>query len=219
MVIREHSLLKHPFYQAWQGGLLSLEDLRHYAVQYYPHVAQFPRYVSAVHSNISDPALRRLVLENLIEEERGENNHPELWLRFAEGLGLGREEVTGVLVQPETLQCVRTFMELARKPNPVAGLSALYAYESQIPAVSATKIQGLRDFYGITQDSAVEFFRVHEKADVRHSRQERDAVLSLAVSERDREEAIVSADKASQAVWKLLDGVVRDRHISAACAA
>ena len=31
------------------------------------------------------------MLENLWDEEHGEANHAELWLRFAEGIGAGRE--------------------------------------------------------------------------------------------------------------------------------
>ena len=36
-LIEERSLLKHPFYQAWQRGDLSLDTLRCYAFQYYQH--------------------------------------------------------------------------------------------------------------------------------------------------------------------------------------
>ena len=43
LMIAERSLLKHPFYQAWTAGTLSIERLQNYAVQYYPHVAAFPR--------------------------------------------------------------------------------------------------------------------------------------------------------------------------------
>ena len=83
-MIEERSLLKHPFYQAWQRGELTLEALKNYAGQYYHHVLAFPQYVSAAHSSCPDQSDRQEVLENLIEEERGEENHPELWLRFGE---------------------------------------------------------------------------------------------------------------------------------------
>src|SRR6266481_9100272 len=92
-MVFERSLLKHPFYQAWTAGTLSLERLQNYAVEYYPHVAAFPRYLSAIHSRCADIATRQALLENLIEEERGPENHPELWLRFAEAIGVTRERV------------------------------------------------------------------------------------------------------------------------------
>src|SRR6267143_4098205 len=91
--VMEYSMLKHPFYVAWTEGRLSKAVLAEYAKQYYAHVSAFPTYVSAVHSRCDDLSVRQELLENLIEEERGEDNHPELWLRFAEGLGVAREDV------------------------------------------------------------------------------------------------------------------------------
>src|SRR5262249_23231893 len=104
-IIEEKSLLKHPFYQAWQAGKLSMDDLRYYAKAYYPHVAAFPRYVSQAHAGSEDLGTRQMLLENLIEEERGPENHPELWLRFCEGLGLKREDVQSAQVPAETKAC------------------------------------------------------------------------------------------------------------------
>src|SRR5688500_19221606 len=96
--VMQFSMLKHPFYVAWTEGKLSKEILADYAKQYYAHVRAFPTYVSAVHSRCDDVALRQELLENLIEEERGTENHPELWLRFAEGLR--SEEHTSELQSP-----------------------------------------------------------------------------------------------------------------------
>jgi pyrroloquinoline-quinone synthase len=45
-LIEERSLLKHPFYQAWQRGELTLDTLCAYTAQYYHHVLAFPQYVS-----------------------------------------------------------------------------------------------------------------------------------------------------------------------------
>ena len=215
-IIEKHSLLKHEFYQAWQKGMLSLEDLNYYARQYYPHVAAFPRYVSATHSNTTDAAARQMLLENLIEEERGEVNHPELWLRFAEGVGATREEVLAEHPRPETKACVDAFMGLARNEDSLAGMSALFAYESQIPAVSATKRQGLREFYGIADERSHSFFRVHQEADVWHSQVERETIERLADTAEKRELVKRSVETACKAVSGLLDGVVAERKITCA---
>ena len=83
-MIAERHLLAHPFYQDWSAGRLSRETLREYAAQYYRHVEAFPRYLSAIHSRCDDLGTRQAILENLIDEERGAENHPELWLRFGD---------------------------------------------------------------------------------------------------------------------------------------
>src|SRR5215469_1263190 len=86
-IARKH-LLKHPFYLAWTRGKLSTEALTDYARQYYHHVAAFPTYLSAVHANCDDQFTRKQLLNNLIDEEAGSPNHPELWKKFARSLGL-----------------------------------------------------------------------------------------------------------------------------------
>ena len=62
-VIEQYSLLKHPYYQAWNRGELSRESLAEYSKQYYGHVQSFPVYLSAVHSRCDDIEVRQLLLE------------------------------------------------------------------------------------------------------------------------------------------------------------
>ena len=39
-IVCERSLLKHPFYQDWTAGTLSMERLQNYAVDYFAHYVQ-----------------------------------------------------------------------------------------------------------------------------------------------------------------------------------
>src|SRR5258708_24268119 len=191
-MIAERSLLKHPFYLAWTAGTLSLERLQNYAVQYYPHVAAFPRYLSAIHSRCADIATRQAILENLIEEERGAENHPELWLRFAEAIGVARERVLDASTSASSTGLVDEFTRLAESGHIPSGLAALYAYESQIPAVATAKIDGLRRFYDVTDDRGLAFFAAHEKADVWHAQTGADLIARHCGTEDDRKRAIDS---------------------------
>jgi pyrroloquinoline-quinone synthase len=204
-MIAERSLLKHPFYQAWTAGTLSIERLQNYAVQYYPHVAAFPRYLSAIHSRCADIATRQALLENLIEEERGAENHPELWLRFAEAIGVPRERVVDSTASASSTALVDEFMRLAESGHVPSGLAALYAYESQIPSVATAKIDGLRRFYGVSDERGLAFFSVHEKADVWHAQSGADLIARHCATDPDRERAIDGADRALGALWSLLD--------------
>ena len=204
-MISERSLLKHPFYQAWTAGTLSMERLQNYAVEYYPHVAAFPRYVSAIHSRCGDIATRQELLENLIEEERGADNHPELWLRFAEAIGVPRERVLDSTTSASSTGLVDEFMRLAESGHVPSGLAALYAYESQIPPVATAKIDGLKRFYGVMDERGLSFFTVHEKADVWHARSGAQLIARHCVADRDRELALDAGSRALSALWSLLD--------------
>jgi len=206
--VDEHALLAHPFYRAWNAGKIDKPVLQEYAKQYFAQVLAFPTYVSAVHSQCDDLRARQLLLENLVEEEHGDENHPELWLRFAEGLGVSRDEVRGAALLPSTVESVRRLRAIARSDDWGDGLAALYAYESQIPEIARTKREGLQRFYGIDDPRALSFFTVHEVADVAHRDQERALLLERGRSADERGRRVRAAGQAARALWGFLDGIV-----------
>ena len=209
-LVAEKHLLKHPFYVLWNEGKLSREDLRQYAVSYYPQVANFPRYVSGVHASCEDPALRQELLENLIEEERGAENHPALWRRFAASLGAASPDLASAPRTPEVAAAVEEFLSSTGSGSVAEGLAALYAYESQIPEIAKTKREGLVAFYGISDAAATKFFTVHEEADVWHRQVEREALGRVAATPADRERALEAAGRCLDALNRALDGVMRE---------
>ena len=206
-LVAERAMLSHPFYQAWTEGRLPLDTLRDYARQYFHHVEAFPRAVSAVHSACDDREGRRMLAENLAEEEgleAGKQDHASLWLMFAYGLGEREEAVRSQRLNPETRALIDTFRKLSRQSY-AAGLGALYAYESQFPGVAHAKIEGLIERYGISEESTLRFFRVHESADVEHS----DVCRTLLdrLPEAQRGEAIAAGEELAGALWNFLSGV------------
>ena len=127
--VAERAMLSHPFYQAWTEGRLPLDTLRDYARQYFHHVEAFPRAVSAVHSACPDRDGRRMLAENLAEEEgieAGKQDHASLWLMFACGLGESEIAVRAQALNPETEALIATFRKLSHRSY-ASGLGALYA--------------------------------------------------------------------------------------------
>ena len=204
-LIEERSLLTHPFYQAWQRGDLSLDDLRSYIAQYYHHVLAFPQYVSGAHANCPDQGARQELLENLIEEERGEENHPELWLRFGDALGLSRNAVVHEALLPETARLIETYRDITKNGSFAQAATALYCYESQVPEVARQKIAGLQKFYGIDDERGLQFFTVHIEADEWHAEVGRGFVERYGAA--DPETVRASARRCLDALWGFLDGV------------
>jgi len=205
--VAERAMLKHPFYQAWTDGSLPLDALRAYSRQYFHHVEAFPRAVSAVHSNCPDRDGRKMLAENLSEEEgveAGKQDHSSLWLMFAAGLGESEAAVRGQELNAETQALIDTFRSLSRRSY-AAGLGALYAYESQFPAVASAKIEGLVDRYGIDDEETLRFFRVHQSADVEHSSVCRTLLDRL--PDEDKTEAVAAGEELAGALWTFLSGV------------
>jgi pyrroloquinoline-quinone synthase len=203
-------LLKHPFYLAWTRGELSREALADYARQYYQHVAAFPTYLSAIHAQCDDQSTRKELLNNLVDEESGSPNHPELWLNFVEALGVSVRDAQNAKKWPETKNLIDTFRSVCRDGSTAEGLAALYAYESQIPAICESKIDGLKRHYGFANPKHYEYFSVHIGADREHSAAEQK-LLVRHVSNQNFESVRVSVNRVLDALWEMLSGVCR-RH-------
>jgi pyrroloquinoline-quinone synthase len=197
--IQKHHLLNHSFYKAWNEGALEQETIKEYAAEYFQHVSCFPRYLSAIHSNCDDIKVRQLLLENLVDEDKGNENHPELWMRFAEGMGNTREEVKNKIAMKETRDLVETFMGLSKSEKYHIGLAALYCYESMQPEISETKKDGLQKFYNITDENTLKFFTVHMHADKWHRAVVRKMIIELSNTKEKRTE-ILEAVKSSLGV-------------------
>jgi pyrroloquinoline-quinone synthase len=207
-------LLNHDFYKAWNEGKLSIETLQTYAREYYHHVAAFPRYISAIHSRCDDIVSRQVLLGNLIEEEKGEENHPELWQRFTEGLGAARVALSERPEGDKTKQLVDGYYDLV-EADYATGLGALYAYERQTPAVSKSKIDGLKCHYGISDERTLKFFDVHMTADEWHSDEVAQLIGKLDAEGQKR--AAEGARKGAKLLWGFLDGMVETCGIEHAC--
>lgn len=204
-MIDERHLLRHSVYRAWVDGTLPTESLQDYARQYYGFEASFPRFLSAIHSRSDRPDVRAALLENLWDEEHGEANHRELWLRFAEGIGVARDDVVGTEPNPATRTLLETYWSAATEAPVAAGVAAVYAYEAQVPAVAQAKIDGLRQRYGVEDARTLGFFELHSTLDVEHSEAER-GILADARPE-DRDAALRTTEEALDAWWGFLDAV------------
>ncbi|WP_395463686.1 CADD family putative folate metabolism protein [Wolbachia endosymbiont of Cantharis cryptica] len=198
-------LLKHQFYQSWNEGNLSLEALQVYAKEYYHHVAAFPRYISGIHSLCPDLKMRQVLLGNLMEEEQGDENHPELWQRFAEGLGVTRSDLRKDAQIKETQELVDSYFDIVRSGFAM-GLGALYAYERQTPEVSKSKIDGLKRHYSINDERSLQFFTVHMDADEWHSQECADLIAGL--EEVEQSKVMQGAKKGAKLLWGFLDGMM-----------
>ena len=208
-----YHLLNHPFYKSWNEGKLTREIIKEYAEQYYQHVKAFPRYISATHSICEDIEKRKILLENLQDEENPNADHPKLWKNFALAMGANADKIEDVKREWFTNDMIENFFHQARKSY-AEGLASLYTYERQIPEIAETKIRGLKNFYGVTSKEGLEFFEAHKAADVIH-RKECEKLLDALT-----EEEKVKAEKASiltaRYLWNFLSGMSTKHKIQAA---
>jgi pyrroloquinoline-quinone synthase len=206
-----YHLLTHPFYQVfWNEGKLTREIIKDYAEQYYQHVKAFPRYISATHSICDDIEKRKILLENLNDEENTDGDHPKLWKNFASSVGADKEKIDDIKPDWFTKDMIDNFFTQARSSY-AEGLASLYTYERQIPEIAETKIQGLKKFYGVKSQEGLEFFEAHKSADVVHRAECEKLLDSLSKEEQ------IKAEKASvltaRYLWNFLSGMTSKHNL------
>ena len=209
----QYHLLNHPFYKSWNEGKLTREIIKDYAEQYYQHVKAFPRYISATHSICEDIEKRKILLENLQDEENPNADHPKLWKNFALAMGADPDKIENVKREWFTNDMIENFFYQARKSY-AEGLASLYTYERQIPEIAETKIRGLKKFYGVTSKEGLEFFEAHKAADVIH-RKECEKLLD-ALTEEEKDKAEKASVLTARYLWNFLSGMSTKHNLQAA---
>jgi len=209
----KYHLLNHPFYKSWNEGKLTREIIKDYAEQYYQHVKAFPRYISATHSLCEDIEKRKILLENLNDEENSEADHPKLWKNFALAMGADAEEMEKIKADQFTKDMIDNFFKNSRSTY-AEGLASLYTYERQIPEIAETKIQGLKKFYGVNSKEGLEFFEAHKEADIYH-RAECEKLLDE-LSKEDQGKAEIAAISTAKYLWNFLSGMAAKHNLQAA---
>ena len=209
----QYHLLNHPFYKSWNEGKLTREIIKDYAEQYYQHVKAFPRYISATHSICEDIEKRKILLENLQDEENPNADHPKLWKNFALAMGADPDKIENIKREWFTNDMIENFFYQARKSY-AEGLASLYTYERQIPEIAETKIRGLKNFYGVTSKEGLEFFEAHKAADVIH-RKECEKLLD-ALTEEEKDKAEKASVLTARYLWNFLSGMSSKHNIQAA---
>ena len=209
----QYHLLNHPFYKSWNEGKLTREIIKDYAEQYYQHVKAFPRYISATHSICEDLDKRRILLENLQDEEKKGADHPTLWKNFALAVGADIEKIEEVKKYDFTKELIDNFFKNGRSSY-AEGLGSLYTYERQVPEIADTKIRGLKNHYGVNSKEGLEFFEVHKEADIYH----REACEKLldGLSKKEQDKAEKAALSTAKYLWNFLSGMAAKHNLQAA---
>lgn len=181
-VIDRWSLLRHPFYQAWESGDLPVNALRTYAQEYGAFIQMLPT------------GWETLADTDTAAEER---EHAELWLEFAKGL---QTEVAEARL-PAVVGLVHASQRLFSQVP--AALGALYAFEAQQPATAQSKLDGLRKHYSLP--ATVESYFVAHSANQHEAAKLLQRIASL--PEGQQTAAVEACEQMAEALWNALTDI------------
>ncbi|MBM2819361.1 MAG: hypothetical protein HW410_1043 [Nitrosarchaeum sp.] len=194
-IIEEKSLLKHPFYQMWSDGKLSLDSLAGYSKEYFQLVKAVPSFMTPIIEKAPDS-----VIGELIENQQEEFDHINSWIKFAGELGISEDKLIHYNGLEKTRKAISELSELMNTYE--GGACAMYAFEKEIPKISQTKLDGLAEFYGMSNEESTEYFKLHIEADIRHAASWKNILEKTSTNSDD---LIQIADKSISAQNLLLD--------------
>lgn len=205
-LIAEKSLLKHPFYVKWSKGELTQDDMKIYAKEYFHLAKNVPGIVGRIKERVpaGNTVMAAHIEKNMIEEQE----HVDLWKRFAKSLGIESAELEAY----EPTVTVKTAVADLEKLATLSyedGVVAMYAFECELPKIAETKKDGLCKFYDLTSEDAHIYFDEH-LGEEEHLKVWRNVAV-------DDEQAKHTASLSLDAQNKVLDGVCEACGIDMMC--
>ena len=202
----------HPLWLAIADGKLDRAQLQRFAVQFFLQVREFPRAVSAMHSNCPFSDERKELAESVYEEETGRISgcnrpHPEVFITFGEALGLARNEMTEGRPLPATRALIDWFELSTKQRSFIEAAAAIsLAAEGQVPGAFGPFARRLQQHYGLSRE-AVEFWDVHEIADAEHSAVGDHIVVRHATDAATQARVRDALQHSLDAWWQFFDGI------------
>ena len=201
----------------------------HFQQEYVVYVRDFPVYLARIHGQNPPAAVRRMLAENIYEEDTGGlslgRSHPELFLSMMEGLGYRTEEFQRVTLLPAS-RIYRTWLNrISSNKDWVIGAAALTVFvEGSIndrqeivnPSQSKTltdiedvvKKHPLVQYHGLPPER-MDLVRAHQMVEAGHRHDAYDMILGHAVGSK-RQRAVIDCLNRSLYLWlRYRDGIAR----------
>jgi pyrroloquinoline quinone (PQQ) biosynthesis protein C len=177
--------IHHPFVRAVCAGTASMDQIRKWALQDYQFRRAVPRIAMLRYLACSDPEIAPRLFEVVEEETRGllpgSAGHADMFVEFAESIGIARKELESAELRPATAAHLY-YAELIIHTLPwFVMMAAQIGAEGTFPPAAAALGKGFIKQYGMSPQS-VRFFTVHEEADEEHGKLAEDIALRYIVS-------------------------------------
>jgi len=177
--------VNHPFVRSVCAGTASMEQIRKWAIQDYQFRRAVPRIAMLRYLACSDAEIAARLFEVVEEETRGlatgSAGHADMFVEFAEAIGVARQELETAELRPATAAHLY-YAELIIHTLPwFVMMAAQIGAEGTFSPAAAALGQGFIKKYGMKPES-VRFFTVHVEADEEHGTLAEDIALRYVTS-------------------------------------
>jgi pyrroloquinoline-quinone synthase len=164
----------HPIRQLLLSGRLTKEQLQWWAKNQFHEFRNIHRFFGIRYQKCPVPELRRLLLENMVEEE-GENlfggkypSHRELWVQFAGGLDIPADEILNYEPLPGIRAALEMYVSLVQQSHWAVAIGTGLVFEGGGPKRMKEEREAIEKYYPWIPANTLDFFRAHEYHDEGH---------------------------------------------------
>ncbi|HJT22040.1 MAG TPA: iron-containing redox enzyme family protein [Nitrospira sp.] len=220
----------HWAWPAFADGTVGVEQLkRHFQQEYAVYVRDFPVFLARIHGQNPPPAVRRMLAENIYEEDTGGlsmgKSHPELFLTMMGGLGFSERDFETIELLPAAKRYRAWLDRTSGVREWVVGAAAMTIFvegsvkdrreltepskpKSEEEIESAIRDHPLVKHHGLSPD-AMDLIRAHQTVEAGHRHDAYNMVLNYAVT-RPQQQAVLNCLNRCLALWQTYrDAVAR----------
>ncbi len=227
------ALMDQKHHWAWpviMGPGISKDQMRiHYQQEYHVYVRDFPVLLARVHGQNPPPDVRRMLAENIYEEDTGGlsfgRSHPELFNEMMRGLGFDPAEFDRAKLFPASAQYRRWLEKVTASRDWVIGAAALAVFvegsvkdrkeilEPSKPKTEA-EIEAYVDAHPLVchhriDRNHMDLIRAHQKVEAGHRQDAYTMVTTYALT-RAQQNAVLACVKTGLRLWmRYRDGVAK----------
>ncbi len=197
----------HPVRRLLLTGRLTKEQLHRWIKNQFHEFRNIHRFFGVRYQKCPVPELRRELLENMVEEE-GEDlfggrypSHAELWVRFAEGAGIQREEIVSYEPLPGIRAALEMYVQLVQQCHWAVAIGTGLVFEGGGPKRMGEERDALEKFYPWIPSGALDFFRAHEYHDVGHGNTVIDVIKKYCMEKHLQDEMRYAVKTRTDIMW------------------
>jgi pyrroloquinoline-quinone synthase len=197
----------HPVRQLLLAGRLTKEQLQWWARNQFHEFRNIHRFFGHRYQKCPIPELRRMLLENMVEEE-GEDlfggkypSHPELWVRFAEGLGIARDDILNYEPLPGVRAALEMYISLVQLSHWAVAIGTGMVFEAAGPKRMREEREALEKYYPWIPLNSLDFFRAHEYHDAGHGDMVTNVIKQHCMEEKLQNEMREAVRQRADIMW------------------
>ena len=207
---KERSNYGHPLWKGMVEGTHNLQQVRYFCKQHSIITLHNHNYHGRLYVACPDAGWRERIAEVSYEEATGRLfangvSHHKLYLNYAKGLGLSKDDMYNADYCAGALAFKAYFSDACSRF--VEGVSAhMLAGEAQIPGLYKRIADRLGEQFGLEGES-LDYWYVHDTADEDHSDVGRELLDQFAKTDADRELVIYTVRKTVEVMFVMYDDI------------